>query len=406
MKRKNAMFLNNNCEWLKIWYGISAVSDRYSGYDVVEANGRVFVKASLSTIIGNGAGSVAELTDATTGIDEKILKATPDDLFIGFVKPTSMKVTILDVISAKETGFAEYPTISCNGDEVTWIDRTDSRGDTLFVTIKSASVKYTENYRISESDISVEQSVLAGRRPQMFLKPYSVQNDDPLSSYLFAADPDADRRGNVILASDPDGKFSELCTYDRLYGYNEDMIFLGSIEDGIILIDRSNNKITTMNEFPGYGIDDLAYVDAARNEFCFYEEPGCSHPGKCALIGLAYSSFEENAPVTRERFSCPDVVSNFENPLIFDGYKYVWRMNDLWKGYRVFRKDASLRDQFIVDESDERAASSVVFTSPTVIFTEWDGSLSYSTNKGLCQMFRLDAKSSGKKLKISKPDGV
>ncbi len=147
----------------------------------------------------------------------------------------------------------------------------------------------------------------------------------------------------------------------------------------------------------GIEADSLAFVDAARDEFFFYEKEKAGHPGESALIGLQYNINRDGAVVSKERIACPDVVADGDNPLIFDGYKYVWRLNSLYKGYKMFRKDGSLREQFIVDRNDEVANSPVVFTSPTLTFVEWEKAadsetgrrLSYSTNKGLCRMFCL-----------------
>ena len=122
MKRKHEMFWNNNYEWLNTWYGITTDSDRYRGYDFVEANGRVFLKTKMATICGETKQQM-----------------------IGFVKPMSDKLTILEVIP-EQTLAMNGPSISLSGSHIYWIAE-QIRGDNgIELLLAKASVKYSDKY--------------------------------------------------------------------------------------------------------------------------------------------------------------------------------------------------------------------------------------------------------------------
>ena len=387
MKRKHEMFWNNNYEWLNTWYGITTDSDRYRGYDFVEANGRVFLKTKMATICGETKQQM-----------------------IGFVKPMSDKLTILEVIP-EQTLAMNGPSISLSGSHIYWIAE-QIRGDNgIEVLLAKASVKYSDKYKIDHQWLKVK-NITSETALQMVLVPHDSVGCE--STFLFAGQYD---QMNKIFALDHEGNWKEICEYDVLLGYNESFIYIRYLDD-IQRINRSDTSILSISslssEIAGlvYGddqtvtniVDKIAYVDAARDELFLYEKQSAKHPGKCALIGIPLNENSFEKLKVKERVSCPEVVANRDNPLVFDGYKYVWRINSLWKGYKVYRKDGSLQEQFLVDESCETKNSPVVFTSPTVIFIEWNSNpedisgecLSYSTNKGLCLMFRLDNHSESK----------
>lgn len=411
MKRKCAMFWNNSCQWLKTWYGISAVSERYSGFDFVEANGRVFFKAKLSTIMGSESECITEQMDekGIFEVDDKFLRATNKDFFIGFVKPTSQKATILDVISADDSITMEHPTISVGKDIVSWIKKQEILDDSVAIEVASASTKYSENYAMSTETVKITIDMLKGRKPVMVMRPYGTSDGDVC---IFAADMTRQSQEYALLSVSQDGSAKELCLYDKLFGYNDKNIFLARNND-IIIVDRETKEVSILKQCAGYAFDNLAYVDTARNEFFFYEKEGMKHPGKSAFIGLALSFDKGCEVISKERIECPDVVANADNPLIYDGYKYVWRVNSLWNGYKIYRKDGSLREQFIVEGDKEEAKSPTVFSSPTVIFVEWEKNvedesdgrcLSYSTNIGLCQMLLLDDSGRGRDVILPEPE--
>lgn len=387
MKRKSAMFWNNSCEWLKRWYGISAVKELYSGYDFVEANGRVFFKARLSTILDDGVESISNLMTSKDAemLEDKYASATGEDFFVGFIKPTSQKITILDVLPESAAVLAEHPTISTNSSSISWIKDVNVCDDRVTITINNASSQYSDDYNITTSEFVLKDINVNSIKPLMALLSYEPKDQ---FTYVFIQNPsDAENAYSLISVSN-EGDTDTVCRYDRLFGYNENTIYLSNGSD-IILVDRQNGKATKMDKLAD-DLNYLAYVDTARNEFFYYEDNKAKYPGQSALIGMSLSARDGATKVEKERISCPDVVSTPANPLIFDGYKYIWRLNTLWKGYKLFRKDGSLREQFILKQDKETSDSPIVFSSPTVIFVEWEGGLAYSTNKGLCLMSELD----------------
>lgn len=407
MKRKHEMFWNNNYEWLNIWYGITTDSDRYRGHDFVEANGRVFFKIKLSTIYGEKEQNFSSLRHYLNHNNHKDFQPTPDDWLIGFVKPMSDKHTILDVVPGNEMAI-NGPSISLSGNRIYWIAEQKTTCDGMELLLTSVSVKYSDKYKSDHQWLKVE-NIASGMKLQMVLVPHDTEGKE--STFLFA---EQYSQINKVLALDYDGNYIEISDYDALLGYNENFIYLRYQSD-VLRINRSDDSLLRISDQSSkimqlvYGdyqtvaniVDEIAYVDAARDELFIYERPSVKQPGKCALIGVPLSMYMSDKLKVKERVSCPDVVANRENPLVFDGYKYVWRLNSLWKGFKIYRKDGSLQEQFLVNYRDETKNSPVVFTSPTVIFVEWNSKsdsafgdcLAYSMNKGLCQMFRLDQSS-------------
>lgn len=404
MKRKHEMFWNNNYEWLNTWYGIRTDSNRYRGYDFVEANGRVFFKAKLSTIYGEKEQNFSSLKNYLSNENHHNIQMTSKDWLIGFVKPMSDKLTILDVIPDKTLAI-NGPSISLSRSHIYWIVEQKRVSDGMELLVANASVKYSDKYKIDHQWLKVE-NIASETIIQMVLVPHDSVGCE--RTFLFAK-----QHGQIskILALDNDGNCIEICEYDVLLGYNENYIYIRYMGDiqrinrsdtSLLSISNLSSEITSLvhgdNQMADNFADEIAYVDAARDELFLYEKKSTKHPGECALIGVPLHMNALEKPTVKERVSCPEVVANRENPLIFDGYKYVWRINSLWKGYKVYRKDGSLQEQFLVNHCCETKNSPVVFTSPTVIFIEWNSNpddslgdcLSYSTNKGLCQMFRLD----------------
>ena len=375
------MFWNNICEWLQAWYGISAVNDCYSGFDCVEANGRVFVKVKASTLPDLDIRGSLQFPDSTI-----------NDHIIGFVKPTSEKITILDVVESGNSIMTDHTTLSARKDEVTWIRRFSDNKDKTVIDTITASARISDGYALKKRDVVIGSEIIGNRKPMMVLFPYHHESFE--DAFVFAGTCNAATTDMVLLSVSFKGECRQICRYDKLYGYNEKTIFLAE-GNKVVIVDRSTGAVRIMDDTE---TSSLAFVDAARDEFFFYEKREAKHPGESALIGLRYDIKGDGTIVSKERIACPDVVSDEDNPLIFDGYKYVWRLNSLHKGFKVFRKDASLREQFIVDRKDESANSPIVFTSPTITFVEWESTsdtktgrrLSYSTNKGLCQMFKID----------------
>lgn len=387
MGKISEFFWNNNLEWLRRWYGISVSGDMYSGHDFVESNGRVFFKVRLKTLLGNNKEGLNELEDGY--VDEHLRAADPDDWAIGFVKPMSSKATIIEVLS-KDMNDPGAPSISVHSGGISWIEGYDSTERGMEIRMASASSKYEDEYAITRINISVNDSDVMKMRPTLVLP-------DDSKYYVFFSKANGKKMCRSLYSVDTDGNVTHITDSDVLYGYNEDTVYLGE-GTGLFDLDRRSGKMNDLYTTIPEITDFPAYIDANRNELFFYENPGSGHPAECALIGFAIKKQDNGYKVSKERVECPEVFADDRNPVIFDGKRYVWRVTSLWSGYKVFRRDASLKEKFLVEKANETAGTPVVFSTPSSIFIEWgtkdnpkDVRLSYSTNKGLCRMFATNA---------------
>lgn len=406
MGKTNEFFWNNNLEWLNHWYGISASDEMYCGEDFVESNGRVFFKARLSSLIGSNKEGLDGLDDVC--VDENLKKADANDWAVGFVKSMSLKATIIEVLKA-DMHDKGYPTLSVHTGGISWIDGHDNDDGCCRIRVACASSKYLDDYRVTYRETVINDSSVSGMKPTMILIDKTEENRI-MEGYVFFADcKDNDKKRKMYSVKNDSLRF--ITDVDTLYGYNEKVIYLGS-EGRLYSVIRKSGEAEDLNDVleglmrtgiyeessSSYSIrDSLAYIDSGRNELFFYEKQGAKYPGECALIGLTMQKREDGYHVLKDRIECPEVLPNGNNPVIFDGSRYIWRIKDLWSGYKIFRRDGSLRNKFLVSEEDETSGSSVVFSTPSCIFMEWgikgepyDVRLSYTTNKGLCRMFAVN----------------
>ena len=413
MKRKNKFFWNDSYAWLYRWYGITSDSDRYLGHSFVEANGRVFFVAKLCAAFGDEMEGIQRIRERDA-LDNKVLNASPSDYGVFFVKPMSAKATLIDVlreISFKNAVLESQPILTTFYHGISWIDAVMVEGSDIKIRVAVASARFKEDYAIKVEEYLMREINIPDMKPVFVLLPgdYYSKNGNMIPEYVCFSNCSGERFS--LYKAEADGNVSRICGMSMLFGYNENTIFVED-EGKVLAVERKNGEVTDLGdilkkqikkmvyverEVPEMLCNAIAFVDSARDEFFFYQNPNVEYPGKCALIGIALSKQDNDYSVIMERVECPDCFSGKDNPLIFDGYSYVWRLNNLWSGYKIFRRDGSLKGQFLVGEDKECAKKPLVFTSPTCVFVEWDSAdnnlgrrLSYSTSRGMCQMLALD----------------